>query len=146
MHVQFTPLLSPSQTAKAAPLTPVRLLAPTWSPSEHARFDAAHRAAVRAVLLAHQRPESPLSRLPTDVLLMEVLPHLPYGCYTAAAAPPRAPADPALASPTRRSLRGLTSAGKKYRGFRQKGYKAHKLRPSRRADWKKRNTQKIRRG
>merc|ERR1719329_321701 len=44
----------------------------------------------------------------------------------------------------KRELRGLTSAGKKYRGFRQKGYKAHKLRPSRRADWKKRNTQKLR--
>merc|ERR1712078_625060 len=46
----------------------------------------------------------------------------------------------------KRELRGLTSAGKKYRGLRQKGYRAHKLRPSRRADWKKRNTQKIRRG
>merc|ERR1712048_1513824 len=46
----------------------------------------------------------------------------------------------------KRELRGLTSAGKKYRGFRQKGYKAHKLRPSRRADWKKRNTQVLRRG
>merc|ERR1719218_143349 len=46
----------------------------------------------------------------------------------------------------KRELRGLTSAGKKYRGFRQKGYKANKLRPSRRADWKRRNTQKIRRG
>merc|ERR1719331_2985540 len=45
----------------------------------------------------------------------------------------------------KRELRGLTSAGKKYRGFRQKGYKANKLRPSRRADWKRRNTQKIRR-
>ena len=33
----------------------------------------------------------------------------------------------------RREIRGLTSAGKKYRGLRQKGYRAHNVRPSRRA-------------
>merc|ERR1719498_843662 len=46
----------------------------------------------------------------------------------------------------KRELRGLTSAAKKYRGLRQKGYRAHGIRPSKRACWKKRNTQKIRRG
>merc|ERR1712153_253132 len=46
----------------------------------------------------------------------------------------------------KRELRGLTSAGKKYRGLRQKGYRAHNRRPSKRGAWKKRNTQKLRRG
>ena len=45
----------------------------------------------------------------------------------------------------RRELRGLTSAGKKYRGLRMKGYRANGKRPSRRANWKRRNTQYIRR-
>ena len=45
----------------------------------------------------------------------------------------------------RREIRGLTSAGKKYRGLRQKGHRAHNVRPSRRACWKKNNTQKLRR-
>ena len=36
----------------------------------------------------------------------------------------------------KRELRGLTSAGKRYRGLRQKGYRANKIRPSRRAHWK----------
>ena len=44
-----------------------------------------------------------------------------------------------------RELRGLTSAGKSYRGLRGKGHKAHKLRPSRRASWKSRNTKVFRR-
>jgi large subunit ribosomal protein L15e len=47
---------------------------------------------------------------------------------------------------SRRDLRGLTSAGKKHRGLRQKGYRAHGARPSRRADWRRRNTQVYRRG
>merc|ERR1712196_307516 len=46
----------------------------------------------------------------------------------------------------KRELRGLTSAGKKYRGLRQKGYRATNVRPSVRQAWKKRNTQKLRRG
>ena len=45
----------------------------------------------------------------------------------------------------RREIRGLTSAGKKYRGLRQKGYRAHNVRPSRRQCLKKHNTQKLRR-
>ena len=45
----------------------------------------------------------------------------------------------------KRELRGLTSAGKRYRGLRQKGYRANKIRPSRRAHWKNANTQKLRR-
>eukprot|EP00355_Strombidium_rassoulzadegani_P000896 CAMPEP_0168609802 /NCGR_PEP_ID=MMETSP0449_2-20121227/1414_1 /TAXON_ID=1082188 /ORGANISM="Strombidium rassoulzadegani, Strain ras09" /LENGTH=170 /DNA_ID=CAMNT_0008649997 /DNA_START=76 /DNA_END=585 /DNA_ORIENTATION=+ len=35
----------------------------------------------------------------------------------------------------KRELRGLTSAGKKYRGLRQKGHKADGVRPSKRANW-----------
>ncbi len=44
-----------------------------------------------------------------------------------------------------RELRGLTSAGKKSRGLRNKGHMAHGLRPSRRASWKRRNTKVFRR-
>merc|ERR1712138_35495 len=39
----------------------------------------------------------------------------------------------------RREIRGLTSAGMKYRGLRQKGYRAHNVRPSRRSNYKLRN-------
>merc|ERR1712070_19839 len=46
----------------------------------------------------------------------------------------------------RRELRGLTSAGKKYRGLRQKGYRATNRRPSRRSNYKLRNVLKWRRG
>merc|ERR1711862_853135 len=46
----------------------------------------------------------------------------------------------------KRELRGLTSAGKKYRGLRQNGYRATNVRPSVRQAGKKRNTQKLRRG
>merc|ERR1712100_202113 len=46
----------------------------------------------------------------------------------------------------KRELRGLTSAGKKYRGLRQKGYRAHGIRPSKRGEWKLRNVKKWRRG
>lgn len=45
----------------------------------------------------------------------------------------------------RRELRGLTSAGKKYRGLRAKGHTANKLRPSKRANWKRRNSLSLRR-
>lgn len=44
-----------------------------------------------------------------------------------------------------RELRGLTSAGKKYRGLRGKGHLNHKQRPSRRATWKRNNTLSLRR-
>ncbi|MES1909412.1 MAG: 60S ribosomal protein L15-2 [Cercozoa sp. M6MM] len=44
-----------------------------------------------------------------------------------------------------RELRGLTSAGKKYRGLRVKGHGASKLRPSRRANWKRRQQTSLRR-
>ena len=46
----------------------------------------------------------------------------------------------------KRELRGLTSAGKKYRGLRTKGCRSNAIRPSKRANWKKRNQLKIRRG
>ncbi|GFZ01963.1 ribosomal protein L23/L15e family protein [Actinidia rufa] len=39
-----------------------------------------------------------------------------------------------------RELRGLTSAGKKYRGLRGRGHLHHKARPSRWATWKRNNT------
>ncbi|CAI0377853.1 unnamed protein product [Linum tenue] len=44
-----------------------------------------------------------------------------------------------------RELRGLTSAGKKYRGLRGKGHLYHKNKPSRRATWKRNNTLSLRR-
>ncbi|GAB4821816.1 hypothetical protein N2152v2_008862 [Parachlorella kessleri] len=44
-----------------------------------------------------------------------------------------------------REQRGLTSAGKKYRGLRGKGHLNHKARPSRRAVWRKNNRVSLRR-
>ncbi|CAD6226616.1 unnamed protein product [Miscanthus lutarioriparius] len=44
-----------------------------------------------------------------------------------------------------RELRGLTSAGKKFRGLRGKGHTHHKNRPSRRATWKRNQTLSLRR-
>ncbi|KAM7272416.1 hypothetical protein ACFE04_027079 [Oxalis oulophora] len=44
-----------------------------------------------------------------------------------------------------RELRGLTSAGKKYRGLRGRGHNHNKARPSRRANWKRNNTLSLRR-
>jgi large subunit ribosomal protein L15e len=43
-----------------------------------------------------------------------------------------------------REMRGLTSAGKSGRGLRVKGHRNAKTRPSRRANYKRRNTQRIR--
>ncbi|KAK9840407.1 hypothetical protein WJX74_009382 [Apatococcus lobatus] len=44
-----------------------------------------------------------------------------------------------------RELRGLTSAGKHHRGLRVKGHRANKIRPSRRATWKRNNTVSLKR-
>lgn len=45
-----------------------------------------------------------------------------------------------------REMRGLTSAGRQYRGLRNKGHSRHALiGGSRRAAWKRRNTQSMRR-
>lgn len=44
-----------------------------------------------------------------------------------------------------RELRGLTAAGKKYRGLKKKGVNDNKNRPSRRANWKRRNAVVLRR-
>jgi large subunit ribosomal protein L15e len=44
-----------------------------------------------------------------------------------------------------RELRGLTSAGKKFRGLRTKGKWDNKNRPSQRANWRRRNQVKLRR-
>jgi len=44
-----------------------------------------------------------------------------------------------------RELRGLTSAGKKNRGLREKGHKENKKRPSKRANYKRRNQISLRR-
>eukprot|EP01118_Nematostelium_gracile_P015109 TRINITY_DN59_c0_g1_i1.p1 TRINITY_DN59_c0_g1~~TRINITY_DN59_c0_g1_i1.p1 ORF type:complete len:205 (-),score=48.18 TRINITY_DN59_c0_g1_i1:115-729(-) len=44
-----------------------------------------------------------------------------------------------------RELRGQTSAGRQGRGLRNKGHAANKERPSRRANWKRRNTLSLRR-
>ena len=43
----------------------------------------------------------------------------------------------------RREARGLTSAGKKHRGLRKKGHLAHNARPSRRANWKRRQRTQL---
>ena len=45
----------------------------------------------------------------------------------------------------RREQRGLTSAGKNNRGLRKKGTRDNKNRPSRRANWKRRNAVVLRR-
>ena len=45
----------------------------------------------------------------------------------------------------RRELRGLTSAGKKYRGLKIRGTMDNKNRPSTRSNWKRRNTLSLRR-
>ena len=52
-----------------------------------------------------------------------------------------------IARPTmkHRELRGLTAAGKKYRGLQQKGRHDNKNRPSRRANWRRRNQVVLRR-
>ena len=44
-----------------------------------------------------------------------------------------------------RELRGLTSAGKRYRGLRKKGVADNKNRPSNRANWRRRNAVVLRR-
>ena len=44
-----------------------------------------------------------------------------------------------------RELRGLTAAGKTYRGLRTKGHGANKLRPSVRATWKRNNSKSLKR-
>ena len=43
----------------------------------------------------------------------------------------------------RRECRGLTSAGKKHRGLRKKGHRAHGHRPSRRANWTRRQRTQL---
>jgi large subunit ribosomal protein L15e len=42
-----------------------------------------------------------------------------------------------------RELRGITSAGRKYRGLRRKGHRANKVRPSVRSVWKRNNSLKL---
>ena len=42
-------------------------------------------------------------------------------------------------------MRGLTSAGQEGRGLRIKGKKSNKVRPSRRANWKRRNLLRLKR-
>jgi large subunit ribosomal protein L15e len=44
-----------------------------------------------------------------------------------------------------RANRGLTAAGRKARGLRKKGHAATKTRPSKNANWKRRNTLSLRR-
>jgi large subunit ribosomal protein L15e len=44
-----------------------------------------------------------------------------------------------------REIHGLTSAGRHHRGLRYKGYGVAKLRPSRKASWKRRNKVSLRR-
>ena len=44
-----------------------------------------------------------------------------------------------------RELRGLTAAGKTYRGLRTKGHGSNKLRPSVRATWLRNNSKSFKR-
>lgn len=44
-----------------------------------------------------------------------------------------------------REMRGLTAAGKKYRGLKAKGLSDNKARPSKRANWRRRNQVSLRR-
>ena len=44
-----------------------------------------------------------------------------------------------------REMRGVTSAGRKFRGLHGKGHLHTKCRPSRRATWKKNNEKSLRR-
>lgn len=44
-----------------------------------------------------------------------------------------------------RELRGLTSAGKSFRGLRTKGHSANKARPSRRSNYWRRNSLSLKR-
>eukprot|EP00241_Pyramimonas_parkeae_P011229 CAMPEP_0114226850 /NCGR_PEP_ID=MMETSP0058-20121206/1463_1 /TAXON_ID=36894 /ORGANISM="Pyramimonas parkeae, CCMP726" /LENGTH=204 /DNA_ID=CAMNT_0001337625 /DNA_START=42 /DNA_END=656 /DNA_ORIENTATION=+ len=44
-----------------------------------------------------------------------------------------------------RELRGLTSAGRKFRGLQNKGHSANKLRGSKQATWKRNNTLSLKR-
>ena len=90
------------EEASVSPKTPkprsrapsISLEAPVWHPTNHARFPAAHRAAVRTVLLVHQWEGSLLSQLPRELLLQELLPKLEYSAF----APTTAPDDLMLAS------------------------------------------------
>ena len=50
------------------------------------RFDTAHKDAVYTALLMHNREDTLFSTLPKEVLLQELLPHLPYGSFPRAAA------------------------------------------------------------
>ena len=50
-----------------------------------------------------------------------------------------------IVSQKHREMRGLTSQGKKHRGLRARGNKDNKKRPSRAANYKRRNSKKLRR-
>ena len=71
LNVQFTPLINPwaGSAAEMAPLPPVSLRAPLWSPEEHRRFDARHRKAVVTVLLLHHCTECLLASLPKELIV-----------------------------------------------------------------------------
>jgi protein-L-isoaspartate O-methyltransferase len=62
-------------------LAPISLPAPTWAPELHDRFPPAHRAAVRTLLLTHARPDSLLAKVPKDVLVDVLIPHLGYAAF-----------------------------------------------------------------
>jgi len=86
---QQAPPSSSSSAASPAPSAACRRPRPTsisfeppgWSVTSHERFPAAHRAAVRAVLLVHQRSSSLLSCLPKEVVLQQLLPKLAYSAF-----------------------------------------------------------------
>jgi protein-L-isoaspartate O-methyltransferase len=72
---------SPRGVRTRTRLAPISLPAPTWAPELHDRFPPAHRAAVRTLLLTHARPDSLLAKVPKDVLVDVLIPHLGYAAF-----------------------------------------------------------------
>ena len=85
---------TPKRAGQGARALSIRIEAPVWSPDCHERFPASHRAAVCAVLLAHQRDGTLLGSLPKEILLQELLPKVGYHAF--AAPPPSSLEGPVL--------------------------------------------------
>lgn len=76
------PAAGPAPSTKQRPRAPsISLEAPCWTTETYVRFPAAHRAAVCATLLVHNRSESLLSSLPKELLVQEILPKVPYNSF-----------------------------------------------------------------
>jgi len=81
-EVQADPVAGSSPSTKQRSRAPsISLEAPHWTPETYVRFPAAHRAAIRATLLVHNRSESWLSSLPKELVVQEILPKVPYNSF-----------------------------------------------------------------